>query len=114
MWLLPLRIGKEHIKKEITDGGAMHGKDVRFATTLACLSIASMLGVLTRVAINELFGNNGLQITAIETVLLPDLLSNMFGCFLIGIINSLRKASTLPLLLGLTLSTGYAGSVTSM
>lgn len=77
------------------------------------ISVAAILGVLTRVYVNSLFGPERLEITSPEDTLFYDLPSNILGCFFLGAFNSLKSHISIPSLLGLALSTGYAGSVTS-
>lgn len=73
-----------------------------------------MLGVLTRVGINLLFGPDFADISHKQEEIFYDLPANMLGCFILGTYTSCKAAIRLPNILSLAVATGYAGSVTSM
>lgn len=80
---------------------------------LLSISIAAILGVLTRIGVNDLFGPGVLGVSSSTSALFSDMPANVFGCFVLGLTNSLKSEGRLPVLLGIAISTGYAGSVTS-
>lgn len=81
---------------------------------ILAISSAAILGVLTRVNVDALFGPTGLSITSRDTLLFYDLPANALGCFLLGAFNALNTRVAIHPLIKLAVSTGYAGSVTSM
>lgn len=82
-------------------------------SNVSSLGIGAILGVLTRVGVNSLFGPDKAAITSPDGVLFNDLPANVLGCFAMGVHNSLQSAWRIPKMLSLSLSTGYAGSLTS-
>lgn len=77
------------------------------------ISIAAMLGVLTRMWINSLFGPEGVNISASDSIVFYDLAANVLGCFVMGFHGSWKMAVKWSPATNLAISTGYAGSVTS-
>jgi len=82
------------------------------AINVLSLSIAGVLGVLTRLSIGHLFGPRGASITASDTALFIDLPANFVGCFVIGTFNAWKSKAIFSATLSLAVTTGYAGSVT--
>lgn len=81
---------------------------------ILAISSAAVLGVLTRVNVDSLFGPSGASITSRDTLLFYDLPANVLGCFVLGAFNVLKSRVAIHPLINLAVSTGYAGSVTSM
>lgn len=90
------------------------GGRVRFVADVLAVSSAAVLGVLTRTNVDSLFGPSGAAITSRDMLLFYDLPANMLGCFVLGAFNALRSRVAVHPLIVLAVSTGYAGSVTSM
>ena len=79
------------------------------------VSTAAILGVLTRIGVNRLFGPLQAGVTSDSSALFPDLPANAVGSFLIGFHNELKQdIEKVHPSIALGLSTGYFGSVTSM
>lgn len=81
--------------------------------SVLAISIAAILGVLTRVSVNSLFGPVGAEISSSEDIVFYDLAANVLGCFVMGCHTSVKEHFNFPGPLSLAISTGYAGSVTS-
>lgn len=78
------------------------------------ISTSSIFGVLTRVFLNHVFGPRGASLSSRDvSILFFDLPANLLGCFILGAFSKLKTTVTVPALLVLAISTGYAGSVTS-
>lgn len=89
-------------------------ESAQFVTNILTVSSAAVLGVLTRINVDALFGPSGESITSPDTLLFFDLPANMVGCFVLGAFNAFKaRVATHPLIV-LAISTGYAGSLTSM
>lgn len=82
-------------------------------TNICAISIAAILGVLTRTSVNLLFGPTRTGILSVNDILFADLASNFLGCFVLGCHVVVKERVTIPEALALAISTGYAGSVTS-
>lgn len=82
-------------------------------TNTCAISIAAILGVLTRTSVNLLFGPTSAGILSVNDILFVDLAANFLGCFVLGCHVVVKERVTIPEALALAISTGYAGSVTS-
>ncbi|XP_022964422.1 fluoride export protein 2 [Cucurbita moschata] len=88
---------------------------LEYVTCLVHLAVFGILGVLTRYGLQKLFGPENANVTNNETILYPDLPSNMVGSFLMGWWGVVFKGdiSGISDYLAIGLTTGYLGSLTT-
>lgn len=79
------------------------------------VSLCAMVGVLTRIGLDELFGPNVLGVTSTESAIFPDWFPNAWGSFVMGFFVPMRQSPFFArhswLYVGLT--TGYCGCTTT-
>ncbi|KGN50960.1 fluoride export protein 2 [Cucumis sativus] len=90
-------------------------KLLEYVTCLVHLAVFGILGVLTRYGLQKLFGPENANVTSNDTILYPDLPSNMVGSFLMGWWGVVFKGdiSEISDYLAIGLTTGYLGSLTT-
>ncbi|XP_054784152.1 fluoride export protein 1-like [Prosopis cineraria] len=90
-------------------------KILNYASCLIHLAVFGILGVLTRYLLQKLFGPKIAGVTSDQTILYPDLPSNMVGSFLMGWFGVVFKEdiSNVSEHLAIALTTGYLGSLTT-
>ncbi|KAG8491769.1 hypothetical protein CXB51_015076 [Gossypium anomalum] len=88
---------------------------LEYISCLIHLSVFGILGVFTRYLLEKLFGPSLLGVTSNETIVYPNLPSNMVGSFLMGWWGVVFKGdiSQVSDILAIGLTTGYLGSVTT-
>ncbi|XP_027338972.1 uncharacterized protein LOC113852800 [Abrus precatorius] len=86
-----------------------------YVSCLTQLAVFGVLGVLTRYLLEKLFGPGVGDVTSNQSILYPDLPSNMVGSFLMGWFGVVFKAdiSRVSEHLAIGLTTGYLGSLTT-
>lgn len=83
-------------------------------TNIFAISAAAVLGVLTRAFVSSLFDQDGARVTSTTSSVFVDLPANVLGCFVLGSFTTLKARFFIPSSLSIAISTGYAGSLTSM
>nr|KJB64416.1 hypothetical protein B456_010G048400 [Gossypium raimondii] len=88
---------------------------LEYISCLIHLAVFGILGVFTRYLLEKLFGPSLLGVTSNETIVYPNLPSNMVGSFLMGWWGVVFKGdiSQVSDILAIGLTTGYLGSVTT-
>ncbi|TYG63736.1 hypothetical protein ES288_D06G053600v1 [Gossypium darwinii] len=88
---------------------------LEYISCLIHLAVFGILGVFTRYLLEKLFGPSLLGVTSNETIVYPNLPSNMVGSFLMGWWGVVFKGdmSQVSDILAVGLITGYLGSVTT-
>ncbi|XP_057973704.1 fluoride export protein 1 [Malania oleifera] len=88
---------------------------LEYVSCLLHLAVFGILGVLTRYALQKLFGPGLAAVTSDQSILYLDLPSNMVGSFLMGWFGVVFKADITSVsdLLTIGLTTGYLGSLTT-
>jgi hypothetical protein len=56
------------------------------------VSLCAMVGVLTRIGLDELFGPNVLGVTSTESAIFPDWFPNAWGSFVMGFFVPMRQS----------------------
>ncbi|XWS15094.1 hypothetical protein CRYUN_Cryun35bG0064600 [Craigia yunnanensis] len=89
---------------------------LEYISCLIHLAVFGILGVLTRYLLERLFGPSDLGVTSNQTIVYPNLPSNMVGSFLMGWLGVVFKGdiSQVSDILAIGLTTGYLGSVTTL
>lgn len=87
---------------------------LNISSTILAISAAAILGVLTRVFLNSLFGPTGADVTSMDRALFYDIPANVLGCFLLGAFMKVKEKYQIAPMVSVAISTGYTGSVTSM
>ncbi|KAK4274044.1 hypothetical protein QN277_017336 [Acacia crassicarpa] len=105
------RVDQEDIKNE---SDRELPKIFNYASCLIQLAVLGILGVLTRFLLQKLFGQVA-GVTNDQTIIYPDLPSNMVGSFLMGWFGVVFKQdiSNVSEHLAIALTTGYLGSLTT-
>ncbi|KAI9097709.1 hypothetical protein K1719_025480 [Acacia pycnantha] len=105
------RVDQEDIKNE---SDRELPKILNYASCLIQLAVFGILGVLTRFLLQKLFGQVA-GVTNDQTIIYPDLPSNMVGSFLMGWFGVVFKQdiSNVSEHLAIALTTGYLGSLTT-
>ncbi|XVE60369.1 hypothetical protein DITRI_Ditri05aG0123400 [Diplodiscus trichospermus] len=88
---------------------------LEYVSCLIHLAVFGILGVLTRYSLEKLFGPSISGVTSNQTIVYPNLPSNMVGSFLMGWWGVVFKGeiSQVSDILAIGLTTGYLGSVTT-
>ncbi|XP_022773216.1 fluoride export protein 2-like isoform X2 [Durio zibethinus] len=88
---------------------------LEYISCLIHLAVFGILGVLTRYLLERLFGPSITGVTSNQTIVYPNLPSNMVGSFLMGWWGVVFKGdiSQVSDILAIGLTTGYLGSVTT-
>lgn len=87
---------------------------LNMSSNVLAISAAAILGVLTRVFLNSLFGPSGGGVTSSQTALFYDIPANVLGCFILGAFTKIKENFQIAPIISVAISTGYTGSVTSM
>ncbi|XP_028775015.1 fluoride export protein 2 isoform X3 [Neltuma alba] len=106
------KVGPENIRNE---ADRELPRTLNYASCLIHLAVFGVLGVLTRYLLQKLFGPKVAGVTNDQTILYPDLPSNMVGSFLMGWFGVVFKGdiSRVSEHLAIAISTGYLGSLTT-
>ncbi|XP_021284392.1 fluoride export protein 2 [Herrania umbratica] len=88
---------------------------LEYISCLIHLAVFGILGVLTRYLLERLFGPSVAGVTSDQTIVFPNLPSNMVGSFLMGWWGVVFKGdiSQVSDILAIGLTTGYLGSLTT-
>ncbi|XVF36862.1 hypothetical protein REPUB_Repub19eG0095100 [Reevesia pubescens] len=88
---------------------------LEYKSCLIHLAVFGILGVLTRYLLERLFGPSVSGVTSNQTIVYPNLPSNMVGSFLMGWLGVVFKGdiSQVSDILAIGLTTGYLGSLTT-